>query len=587
MPVDKLDATGDGYANFSIHLPTRTATRAANDNFADGTPQEYHVNDATLLLFSGTSEQDAVCYAIYDCSAAKQDAVSENITTTSQFTRQITRPTGSGNRLYALVVLNKAGVLEYSGSGLGAQGTFGGRNVVGATLKDLQTTAATLDLSTIADLQGNGNFYMTNAPLYTAKGGFKEPYGEVMTLVYIDAGKIYDTEEQAKANPATNVYVERGVAKVTVAQAKGYTSTVGAVIKGFLLDLTNTTAFPVRNSRSGDAWWRYASGDAGVSAPYRFVGNVEVDADRYRTYWAADPNYNEPPYRENEGVKEYVDMDYAGGTIPSDEALAAVDGTTPRYCLENTFDTANQYQDATTRVVVAAALQVKGADSDGTFYTLDGDKSVYYNKEGLMDEVVAYFAANGSVQEAASLWSGGEADDLFSHYVADIDSAEGSNDATVSLSYKTNMELLGSQFSGGVVPAALDPSTEEFARVMAALNTAHEFTCYAGGVAYYPVLLKHFGDELTPWDMGEVADMVDHGDSYPDNFNGKTAGQNWLGRYGVLRNNWYEVNVNSINSVGSAVIPDAYKEPDDPRDAWISVEINILSWAKRTQGVIL
>ncbi|MCD8309642.1 MAG: Mfa1 family fimbria major subunit [Prevotellaceae bacterium] len=586
-PVDGQTVTGDGYASFSIHLPTRTTTRAANDNYADGTAQEYHVNDATLLLFSGTGEEDAVCYAIYDCSYVKQEAASENITTQSQFTRQISRPVGIGRRLYVLVVLNKAGVLEYSGSGLGASGTFGGRNVMGATLKELQTSAAALDVNTIASLAGDGNFYMTNAPLYTAKGGFKEPYGEVKTLAYIDSGKIYDTEEEAKANPATNIYVERGVAKVTVSQDKAYSTNVGAVMKGFLLDLTNTTAFPVRNSRGDDAWWRYASGDAGVNAPYRFVGNVEVDADRYRTYWATDPNYDQAPYEVQEGVKRYPYMAYSGGTVPEQSELAAIDGTTPRYCLENTFNTAHQYQDETTRVVVAAVLQVENADEDGTFYTLDGDKSTPYDKAGLMEEAVAYFAAVGSVQEAERLWQGGAGDDLFSHYEATIDGTVGSADATVSLAYKTNMELLGNQFTGGVVPAVLDPSTEEFAQAVAAINAAHEFTCYAGGMAYYPVMLKHFGDELTPWDMTEVADAIEHGDSYPDSFNGKDAEQNWLGRYGVLRNNWYDITVHSINSIGSAVIPEVHHEPDDPRDSWISVEINILSWAKRTQGVIL
>ena len=57
----------------------------------------------------------------------------------------------------------------------------------------------------------------------------------------------------------------------------------------------------------------------------------------------------------------------------------------------------------------------------------------------------------------------------------------------------------------------------------------------------------------------------------------------FLGRYGVLRNNWYDLGINSISGVGSPVVPDAPGTPDDELESFISVRINVLSWAKRTQ----
>ena len=57
-----------------------------------------------------------------------------------------------------------------------------------------------------------------------------------------------------------------------------------------------------------------------------------------------------------------------------------------------------------------------------------------------------------------------------------------------------------------------------------------------------------------------------------------------MGRYGVVRNNWYELEVNSIKGIGYAVIPPTNKVPDDVLDQYISVKINILSWAKRSQS---
>lgn len=50
--------TGASYASITINLPTTSGTRAANDDFNEGTTSEYAVNDATLLIFQkdGTSE---------------------------------------------------------------------------------------------------------------------------------------------------------------------------------------------------------------------------------------------------------------------------------------------------------------------------------------------------------------------------------------------------------------------------------------------------------------------------------------------------------------------------------------------------
>lgn len=77
---------------------------------------------------------------------------------------------------------------------------------------------------------------------------------------------------------------------------------------------------------------------------------------------------------------------------------------------------------------------------------------------------------------------------------------------------------------------------------------------------------------LTPWD-GTVG--------YGSNEN------NWLGRYGVLRNTWYDMTVTGLKNIGSPEVPDVTTDYDDPGDQYISVEINILPWAVRSQNVEL
>ena len=77
---------------------------------------------------------------------------------------------------------------------------------------------------------------------------------------------------------------------------------------------------------------------------------------------------------------------------------------------------------------------------------------------------------------------------------------------------------------------------------------------------------------------------VSAGNIYPDGTaTDDTKESRFLGRYGVVRNNWYALSVGDIKGVGTPVIPSTDNTPDDELYNYISVRINILSWAKRTQ----
>jgi hypothetical protein len=58
----------------------------------------------------------------------------------------------------------------------------------------------------------------------------------------------------------------------------------------------------------------------------------------------------------------------------------------------------------------------------------------------------------------------------------------------------------------------------------------------------------------------------------------------------MVRNNWYDVNITAFNKIGLPVDPSVtVSNPDTPDDKiedskYISVKINVLSWAKRTQN---
>lgn len=540
-----------GYISLAINLPTTPSTRA-NDDFDDGLEAEYKVNDATLLIFNGTDEGTAVFSGAYDLGSMTPTSVGGNITASYNVTQEITKP-GAGN-VYALVVVNKGNVLTNDG-----EWKLKGESLTGKTFDYFRTTAQTLTASELASVTSDaeGSFFMTNAPLYTNPGGVTDPNGgNAVTLTKINTENIYSTQAEAEDNPAASIYVERAVAKVTVTNSN--TGSAGSsltyAITGWTLDVTNTKSYIVRNVNGAD-WWSYK---AATSNDYRFVGSAAVAAGLYRTYWAYDPNY-----------ASLVEGDFTKleGTTPA--SLTEVGKNA--YCLENTFNVANMNQNQTTRVIVAAKLTMAGAEESGDFYILDNDKNTIFTKENAVKAIKAEYLTNPAVVAAlqdptTGLNEGqyiGEAD-----LTVNFDSKE-TTGGDLTVTEITISEDRKGDFKGGEIPAVLKADGNN--DIIAAVNAGKKVSYYKGGIAYYPVLIRHFDESQTPWNNAEY----------------KNNGNDYLGRYGVLRNNWYNIDVTAIKTIGSADVPDVYGTPDDPMESWISVEINVLSWAKRSQSVDL
>lgn len=96
---------------------------------------------------------------------------------------------------------------------------------------------------------------------------------------------------------------------------------------------------------------------------------------------------------------------------------------------------------------------------------------------------------------------------------------------------------------------------------------------FKAGESYYKALIKHFGDDLTPYVISGEQKIY-------------TEAKH-LGRYGVLRNNWYELSVTSVSSPGDPTVPSIDDQWDDLDEAFVKIQVNILSWAKRHQNVDL
>lgn len=550
--------SGDGYVAFNINLPTQSgsssrASSSANDQFKDGLKSEYDVKNATLLLFGGNDESTATFVKAYSLNTAPwtQKGPDENVTKTSATIIQ--KVDAPAKKYFALVVLNHNNVFS-----LGAGGTItvGSDNLAGATLDEfLKKTSATTGKS----LTESG-FYMANAPLADKAGGSSDPTGATInTLVSLD-GKIKATEAEASA-AAADIYVERGVAKVTmkkstVSKVEGsytdaaHTTNVPFEVTSWALDNTNKSTYLVRSTEDFSSWLGLATMKTGITNKNRFVGSAEVGTGLYRTYFAKDPNFDTAE-NATATFNEATDADYS--TEFGDDY--------PKYCFENTFDVDNQKDYKTTRVLIKAKLN-GGED----FYVLNGNQNTIYKYDAVIKEIQNQFLNE------------------YAQWIKDnVATPAEVNESNVKVTISTdagNVNITSISIDGLTLKTTSTETglpSDVVSKVKERIGTIQK---YSNGESYYFVRIKHFGDDLTPWANGELGVGAE---VYP----APNEKANWLGRYGVLRNNWYDIAVEGVKGLGSPTVPKVTTITDDELKSYIAVKINVLSWAKRTQGATL
>lgn len=519
---------GPHYATFTIKLPTTNGTRADGEpTYDDGTADEYAVNNATLLVFRGkTGEKEADAEFVESVELGDMKpwtGVNDDpnvITTEANITAKLNNFESSytGN-YYAVIMLNN----NMTGSNKKVK-----LPVNGNTFSEWQR--ANVINSMTSEMNG---FYMANA--------VKVNGTTTSTLVTIDKNKV--TTNESAAQSAATIYVERGVAKVTMTafsemDVKGLTGDK-VTITAWDLDVTNKKSYPVHNVDNYDAYGDYW-GDIWEEA--RFTsGHTTFN----RAHWGIDPNYN----TINNDKKYPDDFNYKAKTY---DFSGAGDATAPKYCLENTFSLGHMYQNQTTRVIMKATYVPSGLAAGETFYMFDG-KSGYFTEATLTTQIstaitnAGYTAADFSLPLTDMKKAG-------KHLLTANDITKVSGTQNVDETFLDN------------VNAALG------------LSDNKKISTYYEGVSYYIARIKHFGDALTPWNSGD-----------PTYGTGEEAKKKYLGRYGMVRNNWYELQVNSISNPGSPDVPEVNPDtPDDEGDKYyINCSVRILSWAKRVHGIDL
>lgn len=553
--------TGASYASITIDLPTTRGTRAAVENFDGGTASEYEVKDATLLIFqkgTATSENDFKFVEKADLGNLepwkKDETANNGITTEATITAELTKATvGEGGDYYALVILNN----KYDDDNKdkvsmpGSTDTYGTWNVAN-------------NVKNLTDYEKG--FYMANAPEFTTDG--EEP----TTLVPIKG--IYRTKEEAHSKPGATVHVERGLAKVTLSKGteKDYFtgdkasgtkySKDDVKITSWALDVINKYSFPVHvtaglkggltsTSQTVPDYPEIWSNITGKTD--RFVSQLSATGAFKRVYWGIDPNYS---------------IDLSNSTKCGEQfTLATADGSgvtwkngsgsdNPLYCLENTFDIEHMKQGQTTRVLVKATYipnaLASATETDKTFFMI-GNSSDIWTTKTLKAQIAS--KAKEALKTTAEL--------------------------TVVLT--GDLLTAGTHVLSESNVSIKEGETEKVdADLVAKLNTKLGLDAtkkigiktYKNGESYYIARIKHFGDDFTKWNPGN--------DLYGGN------NEKWLGRYGVLRNNWYDLAVGSISGPGYPDVPEVKPDtPDDENTKYINVSVKILDWAKRSSTLDL
>lgn len=605
-------STTEGYVKVAINMPTTSGGMSRADDkpdtdgdtqhdveLTDGIANEYKITDGIIVFFKETRTGDPLPASNPDVNATFESAYTLTLgqpqdDPTAQVTERVVTVSEApmvdatkGEALYALVILNVPSTVTVDANTHGLTITNNGKSTVltdKSTLSAFKEALKNQQLSTYIGSKKD-DFTMLNAPLSTVAGSdalaMSNPAAKTLVPV-----TVYKTENEALSNEAARIYVERVVAKVTLTGFKDGKIAVkdnnGAyegdevALDGWLLNVTNKSTKLVRDvagykaAKETGSW--LAAATSATNNITRFAGTEvipvnfeETPTNYYRIYWAEDGNYSSVTNVDSEFNTYYTDQDPASGNVtPTDAdwnkntADNATDETDHAlYCLENTMAVSDQEQNQTTSVVLKTTYKTKfgnQATATAQDFFLCGESPLKYP--------AATDIATGNPDE----------------YVKDIVTfvRESANEVLATGSQIGESDLTLKTADAGIYDSLDDLknlftlTSESDTKWNAIWNQVGTIRYYKSGINYYyAARIRHFNDVETPWSDGE---------SY---------GVQHLGRYGVVRNNWYEVNVNSISGPGEPVITKPDDNPDDENEGYIRAEINVLSWAKRTQDVEL
>lgn len=368
----------------------------------------------------------------------------------------------------------------------------------------------------------------------------------------------------AEGNPV-EAYVERLAAKVKVefAESLGTSGKIGSfTVNGTSKDLYfNVTGWGL-NATTKDS---YCFKNINTGWTEETLGFKWNDAANFRSYWGKSTNYGTGVYPGTYGssVDKYDEKTATLNYITYNDLKVGINGNA--YCRENTNDPevlGKNFSGTVTSVLLKAQV----TDKEGNAVTL-------YNFAGSLYDEANYKAAALNSFEASTtnrIWkktvSGGNT--TYTKVTADDLSVVISADGYAHVELK---EASNYCYGAGET-STKDATTAEINKLLNGdeaykYNTGCSF--YKEGMMYYNIPIEHLRDDGKYNDSDYVQKE---------------------GNYGVVRNHYYIITVNSIRNLGKAVnVPDERIVPndDDVKNYFVAAKINVLSWKVVRQSVDL
>ena len=564
-----VPAGATGTMNVSLKYAIETR---ADQEYDDGEESESRAQDLTIYFFDDNKNYLGSSY-VSDLSQ-EDDSKDYNVTSTitvdvpTNIVQTLYESSDKEATMYVVAVLNK--------------GTFTPQIKAG---ENYNVFNAACQIA-LADAAKTDNFMMTSSNYLKDISGTQQTEMALTPITNKNVG--LKSDDQTTSSDPVTIAVERVVAKVTV-QDTETRPTDGATwtILGWGLNVTNKTFYPVKNF-GGDQFLdllasKYKNWQPNTSnKPW----NNPTDM---RSHWAVDPNYAAGQATITDMPNDFNEFSF------SDPSSAEVKGAL--YCFENTTVETMQQRNATTSAVIVAQFypkDFKEADKAGSWikwndaaYSKENDYATFVEKvvedvDGDNQVITKYYKldTNGTTTgNDGKNYSPLSEEDFICTYTTEGKEKITFGKKNTTIGYKDAELQVALKDSEIKLYTITDDQASEDTSAPAKIDEAikkaltdNPPTVYYNGYCYYVVPIRHFA-------KSEVADYT--GGEYQPNH---------LGRYGIVRNNYYQITINDITQPGEP-ITDPTVEPstdkDDETNYWINVSIKVLSWKIRTQDVIL
>ena len=583
--LSRFNAKGEAYLTLQIPLGGQAMTRT---EFDDGDDDEWmdddgKLKDVYILFFAGTSESDATFASAYKVETPSLSlSAFEQVTATATITINDAN-LNTGDKLFPFVVVNnnESAITTTTFPATSVAFANGGSPVVLTS----SSTFADLANVTIADIKdASGYFLMTNATL----ADVNTTSANIFRLPEMSPTFFFPTEAESQGNPAAHISVERLAAKTTVTNSITSHYILGNPRATFASDGSDM-AFAIDNYNTRSYAYRHLS----AVSYQRFVETASIDGHSplaYRTYWGEDINYN----NLTTNLTNYTNVS------PTWKAMG-----TSEYCAENTFDVEHMQDNYTTSVLVRLQLN-SGLD----FYTtsVTGQDIVFQLPRNEISEEGTSASSSFSRRRSGKVTYDGTdyatIDDYLRTWLMENSSAFRTWVNTYAAGDPRHVNIAVSTPAGGgtatvtaVTQTARSSGTTgatafntlETTGLAAYINNNVTLKFYDDGYCYYRVPIRHFTNTETPWQSTPAMTNNTTAQAYSaaaaTAAGGSGADATFLGRYGMVRNNWYTINITSVTHVGYPTIPALTSNADDTIEQLLNATLSISGWEDKSQNL--